>query len=55
MEFVELTLLFIVALLLLFKPQYEKTAYWITMLTWAVVVFMYLGHTAHAVFSYLNV
>ena len=55
MEFVELTLLFIVALLLLYKPQHEKLAYWITMLTWAVVVFMYIGHTVHAVFSSFNV
>ncbi len=54
MEFVELTLLLIVALLLLYKPQHEKLAYWITMLTWAVIVFMYIGHTIQAPFSTLN-
>ena len=49
MEFVELLLLCVAVLLLIFKPEQEKLAWWLTIGGWAVVVFMYVGHVSTAI------
>lgn len=54
MEFVELLLLCVAVLLLIFKPEQEKLAWWLTIGGWAVVVFMYVGHVSTAILGQLN-
>ena len=41
MEFVELLMLTIAVLLIIFKPEKEKWAWWLTVAGWAVVAFMF--------------
>lgn len=54
MEFVELLLLCVAVLLLIFKPEQEKLAWWLTVGGWFVVVFMYVGHVSTAILGSLN-
>lgn len=54
MEFVELLLLCVAVLLLIFKPERERLAWWLTIGGWAVVVFMYVGHVSTAILGQLN-
>lgn len=54
MEFVELLLLCVAVLLLIFKPERERLAWWLTVGGWAVVVFMYVGHVSTAILGQLN-
>lgn len=54
MEFVELLVLCVAVLLLIFKPQHEKLAWWLTVCSWFVVVFMYIGHVSTAILGQLN-
>lgn len=54
MEFVELLLLCVAVLLMVFKPEQEKLAWWLTVSGWAVVVFMYVGHVSTAILGQLN-
>ena len=51
MEFLEFVMLFIAVLLILFKPEKEKLAWWLTVVSWFAVVFMYVGHVSTAVFG----
>lgn len=55
MEFVELTLLCIAVLLLIFKPEHERLAWWLTIGSWLVVAIMFFGHTSSAILGMLNV
>ena len=55
MEFLEFVMLFIAVLLILFKPEKEKLAWWLTFVSWFVVVFMYVGHVSTAIFGMPNV
>lgn len=55
MEFLEFVMLFIAVLLILFKPEKEKLAWWLTVVSWFVVVFMYVGHVSTAIFGMPNV
>lgn len=54
MEFVELLLLCVAVLVLIFKPEQEKLAWWLTVGGWFVVVFMYVGHVSTAILGSLN-
>lgn len=54
MEFVELLMLTIAVVLILFKPEKEKWAWWLTVSGWAVVAFMYVGHVSTAILGALN-
>ena len=40
MEFVELLMITIAVLLIIFKPEKEKWAWWLTVAGWAVVAFI---------------
>ena len=44
----------IAVLLLIFKPEQEKLAWWLTVGGWFVVVFMYVGHVSTAILGSLN-
>ena len=54
MEFAEFLLLFVAGMLLIFKPEKEKLAWWLTVGGWFVVVFMYVGHVSTAILGALN-
>ena len=54
MEFVEFTLLCVAVLLIIFKPEKEKWAWWLTVAGWAVVAFMYVGHVSTGILGVLN-
>lgn len=54
MEFVELLMLTIAMVLILFKPEKEKWAWYLTIVGWAVVAFMYVGHVSSAILGALN-
>ena len=54
MEFLEFLMLTASVLLLLFKPEKEKLAWTLLTVSWAVVVFMYIGHVSNAILGVLN-
>lgn len=54
MEFAEFLLLFVAVMLLIFKPEKEKLAWWLMVGGWFVVVFMYVGHVSTAILGALN-
>ncbi len=54
MEFLEFLMLTASVLLLLFKPEKEKLAWNLLIISWAVVVFMYIGHVSNAILGVLN-
>ena len=55
MEFLEFVMLFIAVLLILFKPEKEKLAWWLTVVSWFAVFFRYVGHVSTAIFGMPNV
>jgi len=55
MEFAELLLLTFAPLLILFKPEKEKLAWRLTVISWAVCFLIYLGHVSTAIFGVINV
>ena len=62
MEFLEFLLLFVAVMLIIMKPEKEKLAWWLTVGSWFVVVFMYVfvvvfmyvGHVSTAILGSLN-
>ena len=54
MEFLEFLMLTASMLLLIYKPEKEKLAWWLTVGSWFVVVFMYVGHVSTAILGALN-
>lgn len=54
MEFVELLMLTIAMLLLIFKPEHEKLAWWLMIVGWAVVVIMFIGKVSSMLLGPLN-
>lgn len=55
MEFLEFLMLTAAMLLILFKPEKEKLAWWLLIVSWAVVVLMYVGHVSNAILGVLNI
>lgn len=55
MEFVEFAMLAAAVILMMVKPEKEKLAWLLTIIGWAVVAFMYVGHTATAFFGAVNI
>ena len=53
MEFLEFLLLFAAVMLIIMKPEKEKLAWWLTVGSWFVVVFMYVGHVSPAILGSL--
>lgn len=54
MEFLEFLLLFVAVILIIYKPEKEKTAWWLTFGSWFVMAFMYVGHISTAILGALN-
>lgn len=54
MEFVELTMLLAAVLLLIFRPQQERTAWWLLIVSWFVTFLTYFGHVSHTFLGSLN-
>lgn len=54
MEFLEFLLLFVAVMLIIMKPEKEKLAWWLTVGSWFVVVFVYVGHVSTAILGSLN-
>lgn len=55
MEFLEFLMLTAAMLLILFKPEKEKLAWGLLIVSWAVVVLMYVGHVSNAILGVLNI
>lgn len=55
MEFVEFAMLAAAVLLMIFKPEQERLAWLLTIIGWAVVVFMYIGHVSTSILGVLNI
>lgn len=55
MEFLEFLMLTAAMLLLIFKPEKEKLAWALLIVSWAVVVLMYVGHVSNAILGVLNI
>ena len=55
MEFLEFLMLTAAMLLLIFKPEKEKLAWGLLIVSWAVVVLMYVGHVSNAILGVLNI
>lgn len=55
MEFLEFLMLTAAMLLLIIKPEKEKLAWGLLIVSWAVVVLMYVGHVSNAILGVLNI
>ena len=55
MEFVELTMVLAALLLMLYKPEKERWAFWLVVIPWIVVAFMFIGHVSNALFASMNI
>ncbi|ACM64871.2 TPA: dihydroneopterin aldolase [Campylobacter lari] len=54
MEFLELLLIFIAIVLMIVKPEKEKLAFSILVISWAIMVFDYLGRKSGAILGLMN-
>ncbi len=54
MEFIEFLLLTVAVLLMIFKPEKEKLAWNIMIVSWLLMVFHFLGHVSHTFLGALN-
>ncbi|AJC88394.1 dihydroneopterin aldolase [Campylobacter insulaenigrae] len=54
MEFLELLLILIAIILMIAKPEKEKLAFSILVISWAIMVFDYLGRKSGAILSLIN-
>ncbi len=54
MEFLELLLVLIAMLLVIKKPEKEKTAFGLVLISWALMVFFYVGHKSGALLTTIN-
>ncbi|CAG9468226.1 dihydroneopterin aldolase [Campylobacter upsaliensis] len=54
MEFLELLLVLIALILILAKPEKEKLAFGLVMVSWAIMIFYYVGHKSSAFLTTIN-
>jgi hypothetical protein len=54
MEFLEFLLLLAAVLIILFRPEHERTAWWLTVGSWLLMTAIYVGHTSGAFLGRLN-
>ncbi|MDE6885517.1 MAG: dihydroneopterin aldolase [Helicobacteraceae bacterium] len=54
MEFLELVLILISVILIMKKPQKEKLAFNLVIISWVIMVFMYAGHKSSAFLTIMN-
>ncbi len=54
MEFLELLLVLIALILILAKPEKEKLAFGLVMVSWVIMIFYYVGHKSTAFLTIMN-
>ncbi|WP_104696812.1 MULTISPECIES: disulfide bond formation protein Dba [unclassified Helicobacter] len=54
MEFLEMLLILIAMILMIRKPQKENLAFGILMFSWALMIFMYVGHKSLGILTTMN-
>lgn len=54
MEFLELLLVLIAMILLIKKPQKENLAFGLVVVSWVLMVFMFIGHKSGALLTIMN-
>lgn len=54
MEFLELLLILIAIILMMVKPEKEKLAFSILIVSWGIMVFDYLGRKSGAILGLMN-
>lgn len=54
MEFLELLLILISVILIIAKPEKEKIAFSLVAISWAIMVFDYLGRKSGAILGLMN-
>ncbi|AJC94780.1 dihydroneopterin aldolase [Campylobacter volucris] len=54
MEFLELLLILIAIILMIVKPEKEKLAFSILIVSWGIMVFDYLGRKSGAILGLMN-
>lgn len=54
MEFLELILVLIALILIIKKPEKENLAFGLVMISWAMMVFLYVGHKSSGLLSAMN-
>lgn len=54
MEFLELLLVLIALILILAKPEKKKLAFGLVMVSWAIMIFYYVGHKSSAFLTTIN-
>lgn len=54
MEFLELLLVLIALILIIAKPEKEKFAFGLVMVSWLIMIFYYVGHKTGALLTVMN-
>ncbi len=54
MEFLELLLILIAIILIIVKPEKEKLAFSLVVVSWCIMVFDYLGRKSGAILGLMN-
>ncbi|MDO4673805.1 dihydroneopterin aldolase [Campylobacter sp.] len=54
MEFLELLLVLIAMVLIIIKPQKERLAFGLVMVSWLIMIFYYVGHKTGALLTVMN-
>ncbi len=54
MEFLELILVLIAVILIIVKPQKERLAFALVMVSWAIMAIYYIGHKSSAYLTNIN-
>lgn len=55
MEFLEMLVALAALCLVIWKPEKENLAYWLTVAAWGLTTFMYVGHVCHTLFGSINI
>lgn len=54
MEFLELLLILIALILIIVKPRRENLAFGLVMVSWCLMVFLYIGHKTSGLLTTIN-
>ncbi|TQR32339.1 dihydroneopterin aldolase [Campylobacter sp. MIT 99-7217] len=54
MEFLELLMVLIAMILIIKKPEKEKLAFTLVIASWAIMIFLYVGHKSGAFLTTIN-
>ncbi|RAX58665.1 dihydroneopterin aldolase [Helicobacter monodelphidis] len=54
MEFLEILLVLIGLIIIIKKPEKEKLAFGLVMVSWAIMAFLFVGHKSSALLTIMN-